>query len=108
MLVLWIGDQWPGSSSVAPSSSSPWCWLACSWLADNRKHRAGYFHTADTCLTGYPHSMIKWIGDFFEWFADRVPHIPRPFNQLWEALGRTDPQAPPGEGGESDASSSSD
>ena len=51
--------------------------------------------------------MIKWIGDFFEWFVDRVPHIPRPFNQLWEALGRTDPQAPPGEGGESDASNSS-
>ena len=52
--------------------------------------------------------MLKWLGEFFENFANRAPHIPRPFNQLWEALGRTDPQAPPGEGGESDASSSSD
>lgn len=49
--------------------------------------------------------MFKWLGEFFEDFADRAPHIPRPFNQLWEALGRTDPPAPPGESGESDASS---
>ncbi|MDC3001000.1 hypothetical protein OA174_00200 [Actinomycetota bacterium] len=54
--------------------------------------------------------MIKWIGDSFEWFAERVPHIPRPFNQLWEALGRTDPQAPLDDvdkGGEDDAPGSS-
>jgi hypothetical protein len=52
--------------------------------------------------------MFKWLGEFFEDFADRAPHIPRPFNQLWEALGRTDPQAPSGESGDSEASGSSD
>ncbi len=51
--------------------------------------------------------MFKWLGDFFENFADRAPHIPRPFNQLWEALGRTDQQTPPADDEDSDASSSS-
>ena len=51
--------------------------------------------------------MFKWLGEFFEDFADRAPHIPRPFNQLWEALGRTEPQDPPGDGGEDDSSSGS-
>ena len=36
-----------------------------------------------------------------------APHIPRPFNQLWEALGRTDPQAPPADDGDDSTSSSS-
>ena len=71
------------------------------------QRRTGPFQPAHTCLAGYPLLMIKWIGDFFEWFADRVPHIPRPFNQLWEALGRTDPQAPPADDGDDVTSSSS-
>ena len=52
--------------------------------------------------------MLKKLGDFFEYFAHHAPHIPRPFNQLWEALGRTDPQAPLDDGGDNDVSSSSE
>ncbi len=51
--------------------------------------------------------MLKKLGDFFEYFAHHAPHIPRPFNQLWEALGRTDQQAPPRDGEENDASDTS-
>lgn len=51
--------------------------------------------------------MLKKLGDFFEYFAHHAPHIPRPFNQLWEALGRTEQQAPPDDGEENGASGTS-
>ena len=34
--------------------------------------------------------MFNWLGNFLETLADRAPDIPRPFNGLWEALGRGD------------------
>ena len=60
MFSAWIEVQSPGSSSVAPSSSSPWCLLASSWL--ERRHvpslsgsvrRKAAFHVSlEACSTG--------------------------------------------------------
>jgi len=34
--------------------------------------------------------MFNWFGNFLETLAHRAPDIPRPFNALWEAMGRED------------------